>query len=116
MAKNFIQPGRVVSVIAPAAVDSGELVRVGVLAGVTQHAAAAGTPVEIGTEGVWELAKVSAQAWTAGDAIYASATNLATTAATAGNLLIGVALAAAANPSAVGLVRLNGAAPAAVTS
>ena len=114
--KNYIQPGDVVSVTAPTDVESGDLVVVGVLAGVAQHDAASGAPVEIATRGVFELAKVSAQAWTQGAALYASATNLATTATTAGNLLIGVAMAAAANPSGTGLVRLNGAAPAAVTS
>jgi len=117
MAKNFIQPGQVVSLPAPANVASGALVKVGVLCGVAQHSALSGEPVEVGLDGVWELAKVSAQAWDAGAAIYmVPASGLATTATTAGNLLIGAAVAAAANPSATGFVRLNGAAPAAVTS
>lgn len=117
MAKNYIQPGHVLPVTAPAAVLSGKLVKVGVLCGVAQHDAAEGAPVEIALDGVWALDKVSAQAWTEGAAIYmVPATGLATTAATAGNLLIGVAVAAAVNPSATGRVRLNGAAPAAVAS
>lgn len=117
MAKNFIQPGSVVPVTAPRAVKSGELVVVGVLAGVAQFDAASGDRVEIDTVGVYQLAKTSAQAWTEGAAIYAvPATGFATTAATAGNLLIGTAAAAAANPSGTGAVRLNGSAPAAVIS
>ena len=116
--KNFIQPGKVVTVIAPRAVASGELVVVGLLAGVAQHDAANGAPVEIATEGVFDLAKTSAQAWaTVGLPIYAiPATGLVTTATTAGNVLIGTNLATAANPSATGRVRLNGAVPAAATS
>ncbi|MBK4216131.1 DUF2190 family protein [Paracoccus caeni] len=113
MAKNFIQPGHVVTVPAPASVASGALVQVGVLVGVAQFAAEPAEPVEIALEGVHELAKVSAQAWTVGQAIYISSTGLATTATAAGNVFIGVALAAAANPSPTGVVRLNGAAPAA---
>lgn len=116
MAKNFIKGGRVVSVAAPRAVKSGDLVILGLLAGVAQTDAALGAAVEIDCEGVYDLAKTQAQAWVAGAAIYAvPATGLATTATTAGNVLIGVALAAAANPSPLGRVRLNGAAPAAST-
>lgn len=115
--KNFIQKGAVVSIPAPRNVVSGELVVVGVLAGVAQHDALSGATVEIATEGVFELPKTSAQAWTVGAAIYATpATGICGTASTAGNLLVGAAVAAAANPSSVGLVRLNGSAPAAVTA
>ena len=115
--KNYIQKGSVVSLTAPAAVIGGALVKVGVLCGVAVHDAASGAKVEVALDGVFDLVKVSAQAWTEGAAIYmVPGTGLATTAATAGNLLIGAAVAAAANPSATGLVRLNGAAPAAVTA
>lgn len=116
MAKNFIQPGHVVTVSAPGDVSSGDLVKVGLLVGVAQFDAPSGDPVEIALEGVHELAKVSAQAWTAGEAIYVSSTGLATTATATGNVFIGVALAAAANPSSTGIVRLNGAAPAEAAS
>lgn len=116
MAKNFVQPGHVVTVPAPVAVSSGDLVTVGVLAGVAQFDAGPGDPVEIAVEGVHEVAKVSAQAWTVGAAIYVTSAGLATTAAAAGNVLIGVAMEVAANPSATGVVRLNGAAPAAAAT
>ena len=115
MATNFVQPGHVVSLTAPGAVISGALVQVGMLVGVAQVNAEAGAPVEVALEGVHELAKVSAQAWTEGQAIYVSATGLATTAAT-GNVLIGTAVAVAANPSPTGTVRLNGSAPAAAAT
>ncbi|MDP0929012.1 DUF2190 family protein [Paracoccus onubensis] len=115
MAKNFVQPGHVVTLTAPGAVTSGALVQVGMLVGVAQFDAASGAPVELAVEGVHELSKVSAQAWTEGQAIYVSSTGLATTAAT-GNVLIGAAVAVATNPSPTGMVRLNGAAPAAAAT
>lgn len=105
--KNFIQSGAIVTVAAPAAVSSGDLVLVGALFGVASTDAASGDPVEIATRGVFELPKTSAQAWTQGALIYRDAsTGLATTTAS-GNTLIGHAVAAAANPSATGAVRLS---------
>lgn len=116
MTKNFIQRGETVSVPAPADVISGALVRVGVLVGVAQHDAASGDPVELDLTGVFDVPKTSAQAWTVGAAIYFNPTSgEATTATTAGNVFIGAAVAAAANPSAIGRVRLNGSAPTATT-
>jgi predicted RecA/RadA family phage recombinase len=103
------------TVPAPANVASGEGVRVGVLFGVAVRAAQSGQPVEIATRGVFTLPKVSAQAWTVGAAIYWAGASGCTTVAGTGNILIGVAAAVADNPSATGLVRLNGAAPAAQT-
>lgn len=116
--KNFVQPGGVVTVTAPRAIVAGEIVVVGLLVGVAVNDADNGASVEIATEGVFDVAKTSAQAWaTVGLAIYVvPGTGLATTAVTAGNVLIGTNLATAANPSGSGRVRLNGAAPAAATS
>lgn len=114
--KTYIQPGESLTIPAPADVLSGAGVKAGVLFGVAQHNALSGADVSIATTGVFELAKTSAQAWTVGAAIYfIPGSGLCTTAATSGNLLIGVAAVAAANPSATGIVRLNGSAPADVT-
>jgi predicted RecA/RadA family phage recombinase len=53
--------------------------------------------------------KNAAEAWTVGQRIYWDSVNAhCTTNSTGGNTKIGVAVAAAANPSAVGSVRLNG--------
>jgi len=115
--KNYIQPGANLTVVALADVASGAGVKVGVLFGVAQGDALSGADVVICTEGVYELGKTSSQAWSVGDVIYwNNSTKLCTTATTAGNLLIGVAVEAAGNPSSTGKVRLNGAAPAAVTA
>lgn len=107
MAKSYIQSGDVLTVTAPADVVSGDLVVVGDIVGVATHSALSGKSVEIKTTGVFELKKVSAQAWaTVGLAIYVASGEATTAAST--NKLIGVNVATAANPSATGLVRLNG--------
>lgn len=112
--KSYLQKGTSVSIPAPKAVASGDLVVAGVLAGVAGHDAAPGAPVEVHLEGVYRLGKVSAQAWTVGQAIYVTpASGLCTNAPAAGAVLLGAAVEAAANPSGSGVVRLNGAVPAA---
>jgi predicted RecA/RadA family phage recombinase len=103
--KNFIQPGDTVTVPAPADVVSGAGVLIGALFGVASFDAKSGDPVEICTTGVYELPKTSAQAWTVGAAIYWDGSKATTTGTD--NTLIGLALAAAANPSATGIVRLS---------
>ena len=113
--KNYVQPGETITVTAPADVLSGAGVKVGVLFGVAANDALSAAPVEIATCGVFELPKATGSAWTEGAAIYWNGT-ACTTATTAGNLLVGVAAVAALSADAVGTVRLNGSAPAAVTA
>ena len=60
-------------------------------------------------EGVFTLAKNSAEAWTVGELLYWDDTNKVVTATSTGHKLIGVAYAVAANPSSTGQVRLNAA-------
>lgn len=110
--KNYVQTGDVISVPAPSDVVSGQGVRINMLFGVASFDALTGQNLELAVAGVFRLAKTSAQAWAVGVPIYATAAGLATTVAT-GNILIGVAIAAATNPSADGLVRLNASVPAA---
>jgi len=107
MATNYIQPGDTITVEAPAAVSSGEGVLKGLIFGVAITDAGSGADVAIQTTGVWRLAKTSAQAWNVGVAIYWDDDNTRCTTSDTG-VPIGVAVAAAANPSATGLVRLNG--------
>jgi len=110
MATNYTQAGEIVTIIAPSGgVVSGVGVLVGSLFGIAQISAAEGASVEIATCGVYTHAKTSAQAWTAGALIYWDNTNKLMTTTVVSNKLIGVALAAAANPSPAGSVRLNGA-------
>ncbi|MBZ7921651.1 DUF2190 family protein [Ensifer adhaerens] len=111
--KNYIGPGtRLALTVADtsAAVDiaSGDGYVVGSIFGVAVSDVAVGEEGIFETEGVFELAKVSAQAWTVGQKIYWSASLGQATTSSSGNTLIGVAVAVAANPSAKGRVRLNG--------
>lgn len=106
--KNYIQVGDIVTVPAPASVSSGDGVLVGALFGVAVSDAESGNPVEIMTTGVFELAKNSAEAWTVGADVYWDDTNKVVTTVDTSNTLIGKALAVAANPSGVSMVRLNG--------
>ncbi len=113
--KNFIQPGVTIKVTAPATVSSGDGVLVGNLFGIAVTDAGSGDDVEIMTEGVFDIAKVSAQAWAVGDIIYwDDGAGNATTADT--NVAIGVCTAVAANPTSTGYVRLNGGVFGTVTS
>lgn len=105
--KNFIQPGTVVTVPAPANTASGSGVLVGSIFGVACYDALSGAPLEIATEGVFELVKLSAQAWTVGAPIYWDDTNKQCTTTASGNAKIGHATEVAANPSATGRVRLS---------
>jgi predicted RecA/RadA family phage recombinase len=105
--KNFLQVGDTVTVAAPADVSSGDLVVAGSLFGVAATDAASGKPVEIVTTGVFTLPKTSAQAWTLGVKVYWDSENAVLTTTASTNLFIGHAVAAAANPSAAGDVRLS---------
>ena len=106
--QNFVQSGEVITVTAPAAVSSGDMVVVGSVHGVAQADAASGALVEIVRRGVFTLPKVSAQAWTAGAKVYWHPTNENLTTTASGAVLVGFATAAAANPSDTGTAYLDG--------
>ena len=108
--KNFIQPGKVVTITAAADLVSGQGLLMGKLFGVVNADTGTGAEGELSLEGVYTLPKVEAQAWSFGALIYwDDATKLCTTTAS-GNTKIGHALAAVENPSTAGTVRLSGAA------
>ena len=107
--KNHVQAGKTVTLTAPYARLSGEGVLVGAIFGVCAGDALISTPVEAETEGVFDIAKVSAQEWaTLGLAIYWDDSAKLVTTTSGGNTKIGVNTATAANPSPTGRVRLNG--------
>ncbi|MDA5627783.1 MULTISPECIES: DUF2190 family protein [Agrobacterium] len=105
--RNFIQPGKVLPMTAPTGgVVSGKFYMIGSIFGVAAVSAAEGEKFSLNTGEVYELPKTSAEAWAEGDAIYATAAGIMTKTAS-GNTKVGVAIAAAENPSGSGLVRLN---------
>ncbi|OJH54276.1 hypothetical protein ATN81_13975 [Agrobacterium pusense] len=105
--KNFVQPGDVITVPAPAAVTSGKLVVIGSLVGAAQKSAAIGEDVPLLTEGVISYAKVSALAIAVGDKLYYDAANDVVSKTASGNTLVGVAVAASANPSPSAKLKLG---------
>lgn len=104
--KNYIQPGDTIAAIAPAAVLSGAGVLIGSLFGVASGDAASGAEVLLNTTGVYDLPKQTGQAWTAGQLLYWSGTNVTNVVAT--NKLIGCAARAELSGATVGRIRLNG--------
>jgi predicted RecA/RadA family phage recombinase len=105
--KNFTQTAAVVSLPAPYDVLSGGGALVGKLFGVAVTDGQAGDDVAFNVTGAFDLPKTSAQAWTIGALVYWDDTAKAVTTTASTNVQIGHALAVAANPSAVGRVRLS---------
>lgn len=107
MAKNFIQPGHVLTIFAPAAVLAGQVVIAGGIIGIASADAASGAQVDVETVGVWRLPKVGVNDFTIGAVVYwDAATKLATT-TSSGNTAIGHAVASAASGTAHVAVKIG---------
>lgn len=106
--RNFVQRGDTIDVTAAAAIKSGDGVIVGSIFGIANVDAAIGDTYALDTVGVFNLPKVNALAIAVGDAVYWDSANKVVTKTAGGNTKIGVAVTAAANPSATVNVRLNG--------
>lgn len=105
--KNFIQDGDTLSLPAPYDVASGGGAKIGALFGVAVAAVVSGALGQFKTTGVFDLPKLSAQAWaTIGTPIYWDDTNKWCTTVASTHQCIGISVAVAANPSATGRVRL----------
>ena len=107
--KNAVQAGNVLTLTAPYSRTSGQAVKVGSIIAICTADAGSGATVEAAVVGVFDVAKVSAQAWaTVGLPIYWDDSAKLFTTTSSSNTLAGVNVATAANPSATGRVRLNG--------
>jgi predicted RecA/RadA family phage recombinase len=104
--KTFMQMGDVVTVTAPGAVKSGDLVIVGSLIGVAATNADTGEDVEISLVGIFELPKVTHAGIDQGDPVYWAAPGNCT-ATGAGNVLIGVCTETAGSSAPKVRVRLG---------
>ena len=107
--KNFLQDGDVLTVTAPYDVDSGDGCLVGSLFGVAAFDADSAGMVEIVTEGVFNLAKTTSQAWTVGQKMYWDDSGKKVTSTSSSNKLIGVATKVAGSNDTTGHVMLTGA-------
>lgn len=94
--KNFVQQGVNLTVPAPAAILSGDVVVIGDLHGVASINAAEGADLVFVTEGVFELPKVAANAFAIGSKVYYDSVAKLVTTTASGNTLIGVAVTVAA--------------------
>ena len=93
MAKNFVQRGDYVTMIAPSGgVKSGDPVLIGATFGVAMTDALEGAEFETAVTGVWDLP--SAGAIGAGAAVYYDVSEKKITATSTGNILVGVCLIA----------------------
>ncbi|MFC3579124.1 DUF2190 family protein [Sphingomonas hylomeconis] len=108
MARNFVQPGDALTLIAPRTLASGDGFVVGGIFAVALAAAATGKPVEARRVGVWDLTKAAGAAWTAGQKVYWDNTAFNVTATVGTNMLIGAATQAAASAAVVGRVLVTG--------
>ncbi len=89
--KNFVKGERNLTVPAPAAVVSGQLIVIGALIGITMKAAASGEDVALTTEGVHGYAKEPSLAVSRGDKLYFDSANNRLTKTASGNTLVGFA-------------------------
>lgn len=112
--KTYVQDGETVTITPNVAVASG----VGFLAGaalfgVATNDVAANTPGEFKTEGVVTIGKTSALAIAIGDRVFWDSTNKVVNKTTTAQQCVGVAVEAAANPSATVKIKLGAYLPAA---
>lgn len=117
--KNFVQPGRVLNLVAPSGgVVAGKGYVIGSLFVIAANTATEGAPFEGHTEGVFEMDKAthaSTKEFAAGEAIFwDNGSNKRWDKTGAGFFPAGVAVALAASTAGKVLVRINGAAGAAV--
>jgi predicted RecA/RadA family phage recombinase len=113
MARNYIQPGRVLTVPAPTGgAVSGAPVLIGALFGVAQHDAAQGQDLEILTEEVVELAKATPLAIDLGDRLFWNAGDGVLDKTATAQVCVGVAVLPAASADTVVRVKLGAVTPA----
>jgi predicted RecA/RadA family phage recombinase len=110
MATNYVQPGDVLTLVAPYNRTSGQFALVGTgLFGVALTTVTSGASAAFAMEGVFTLAKVEAQEWaTIGLPIYWDNSAKLLTTTSGGNTLVGYNTAVAANPSTTGTIRIVG--------
>jgi predicted RecA/RadA family phage recombinase len=87
--RNYIQVGNTLTIPAPIAVASGDVLVVGDLHGVVAGDAAEDEPCDLVTVGVFSLPKVGANSFAVGDKVYWDATSKLATSVESGNVHIG---------------------------
>lgn len=106
--KNFIKPGDTLTLVAPYNVSSGGGMLVGSIFGVATETALSGATVEAALEGVFDLAKTAAEAWTQGAVLYWNDTTKALTTTASTNKRVGYAAQAQLAADVIGRAYLPG--------
>lgn len=106
--KTFIQNGNIITVTATANIASGDGVLIGSIFGIAAIDAVAGDAVEIATNGVYELPKLSAAVFAPGNPVSWNASTGKAVEPATGMVPIGVAIEAAGNGVTTLKVRLDG--------
>jgi predicted RecA/RadA family phage recombinase len=106
--RNFVQRGDTLPLVAPYAVASGGLFKVGAIVAVAVNAAVQGGEVEGLRLGVFSVPKAPAQAWVVGDDIFWDDTAKVITTTATSNTLVGVVVEAATSSATTGTVLLDG--------
>lgn len=107
MTNKFVQPGHVLDYVAPGAITNGQVVVIGARIGVALTAIAAGATGPVQVAGVFNIAKLSTDAVTAGALLYWDNANSRLTTTVGSNLLAGYAVAAAGAGVAVVGIKIN---------
>jgi predicted RecA/RadA family phage recombinase len=114
MARKHVQPGKVIEVALTATVASGELIKVGELAGVALGSGGNGDSISVAIDEVFNVDKVPTDVIAVGTVVYLDPVNKRVTLATDDGgspptdlIRAGVATSAAGNPSATVNVKLN---------
>lgn len=106
--KNFVQPGQTLTLTPSAAVASGIGFLFGAgLFGVATNDVAISTPGEFITDGVVTIGKTSALAISVGDRLFWDPVNKVVNKTTTAQQCVGVAVAAAVNPSPTVVMKIG---------
>jgi predicted RecA/RadA family phage recombinase len=105
--KNAIQAGITLSLLAAAAMLSGEAVLVGKIFGVAVANVAAGQQGEFRTEGVFELPALATDVAAQGAILYWDSVNKRLTTTAGANTRVGVAVVAKANGPALATIKID---------
>lgn len=105
---NYVQPGGALTVTMPAAKTKGDGVQVGTkLFGIAVDSYSSGATGVIWTAGVFDIAKTTAQAYAAGDAVWWNNTTAKLTSGTGANIEAGVVISTAGSSDTTARVRVG---------
>jgi len=105
--QNYKQKGETVTLVAPAALSSGDIVKVGSFLGVASGDALISADVEVALKGVFTLTKKTADDVSAGDKLYWDSGNEYLTLTAIGNTFMGLAMADAGTSATTLDVNIN---------